>query len=404
MRKNYLLLILILPYVAVAGGFQMNELGQKAFGMGGAFTALSNDASTVYYNPGAMSFGKKSMFTFGGSFVKLKTNYLSPFNGNIEADNPAVTAFHLYLVYKITDNLSAGLSINNPFGSNIKWANDWEGRYVVQQFKLKAYYFQPSVSYMLNENIGIGAGMVYGTANTDLRKAIPVEGTVSFGTSEYKINGSGIGINAGVYVNLNDEATSFGLTFHSPVKFNLKKGDVTFADIPPSLASAYPSSTTFNSEFKMPSIISIGIAYKFTKNLVTTFQIDLTHWSSFDSLNFELPDYPGLDIRTARAFKSALAARVGAQYTFEEKVDVRIGAAFDQSPVPEDHLSPELPDADKILLSAGAGYNFSDNLSGDFSLGMETYFERKGQFSDESFAGSYKSNAIVIGLGINYKF
>ena len=404
MRKNYLLLIFLVPYVVAAGGFQMNELGQKAFGMGGAFTALSYDASTVYYNPAAMSFGKKNMITIGGSFIKQKTNYLSPYNGNIEADNPALSSVHLYLLYKITDNLSAGLGFNNPFNTNTKWTDDWEGRYVVQQFKLKAYYIQPSISYMVNENFGIGGGLVYGIASTNLRQAIPVEGTNPFGTSEFEINGNGIGVNAGIYVNLNDEATSFGLTYHSAVKFDLKNGDATFSNIPSSLSSAYPASTTFNSEFKMPSMISIAVAYKFTKNLVTTFQIDRTQWSSFDSLNFELPDYPDLDIRTARSFKNVLTARVGAQYTFEEKVDVRIGAAFDQSPVPQDHLSPDLPDADKILLSAGAGYNFSDNLSGDISLGMDTWFERKGESADQKIEGSYKSNDIVIGLGLNYKF
>jgi hypothetical protein len=39
----------VFPGIILAGGFQLNEHGAKP-GTGGAFTAIVNDASAVYWN------------------------------------------------------------------------------------------------------------------------------------------------------------------------------------------------------------------------------------------------------------------------------------------------------------------------------------------------------------------
>ena len=39
-----------------AGGFQINEHGARAMALGGAFTAIANDASAVYWNAAGLGF------------------------------------------------------------------------------------------------------------------------------------------------------------------------------------------------------------------------------------------------------------------------------------------------------------------------------------------------------------
>lgn len=401
MIRIKLLLVALLPYLAVAGGFQIINQGQKAMSMGGAFTALTNDASSVFYNPGAMPFSEKSMITLGGCFNKPKINYLSPYSGNIEAESTSLTIFHFYFNYKISEKLVAGISVNNPFGSNIKWSDDWEGRYLVQESKLKTMFIQPTLSYMLNENVGFGAGLVFAHGSYNLRKAIPVQGTSPYGEATFKESANSIGFNAGILIKFNEE-TNLGVNYRSATKFDFKNGEAVFTNIPLSLASQFPSTAKFNSELKLPSVISIGGSYHFTKNLITTVQLDYNIWSVFDSVNIEYPDYSNLNERTGRESNNCITARVGGQYSFTESFDIRIGAAYDQTPVPENYINPELPDADKILLAFGVGYKFNDKLSGDFTFGLENYFQRKGQFIDKNFSGSYKSNITIFGLGLNY--
>jgi len=403
MRKINFFLAILLPSISMAGGFQINTQGQHAVSMGGAFTAVGKKASSVFYNPGAMSMAEKSSITIGGNYLKTGTSYLSPFNGNVKAENPSLIPLHAYVNWMITEKIFVGLGINNPFRSDFKWDDDWEGRYVSQELKFNSWYFQPTVSYKINENFGIGCGVVFGLGNMMFRKAIPVEGTASFGQEELKINGSGIGFNLGLFYKFNKEG-SVGICYRSAVNFKMKNGDATFTDIPSTFADTYPSSLKFNTEIKCPSVISAGIAYHFTSALLTTVQLDFTAWSSFDSLNYIFPDHPGLEIRTGRNSKNSICGRVGGQYSFTENFDLRIGAAYDLASVPQDHLSPDLPEADKILLSAGAGYKINRMLSADLTVGIENYFERKGQFSDANLNGSYKSNSLIVGIGLNYEF
>ena len=403
MRKISMLLAGMMPFFAIAGGFQLDMQGQQSLSMGGAFTAFGKGSSTVFYNPGAMSFAEKSTATIGGTFIKTKTNYLSPYNGNVEADNPALVPFHAYLNYVLTEKISFGLGINTPFGSDYKWADNWEGRYVTQEMKFKTTFIQPTFSYRINDYFGAGIGFVYGTGSMNYNKAIPIEGTAPFGEEELKIKGTGFGFNIGLYYQFNEEGT-LGLSYRSAVSFDMKNGTATFSDIPPSFADSFPSAAKFNTSIKCPSVISAGFAYKFTKALTATLQIDYTTWASFDSLNFIFPDNPDLDIRTYRNSKNSVCGRVGGQYSFTEAFDVRIGAAYDLASVPQDHLSPDLPDSDKILLTSGIGYKFSKMLSGDLTLGMENYFERKGSFSDANMSGSYKSSSVIVGVGLNFEF
>ncbi|MEP7168489.1 MAG: outer membrane protein transport protein [Bacteroidota bacterium] len=403
MRKVNLLLACMFPFLAFAGGFQINTQGQHALSMGGAYTAFGKGASSVFYNPGAMSLLEKNTVTIGGTFLKTNTNYLSPYNGNVEAQSPALIPFHAYIDYILTEKIAVGLGINNPFRSDFKWADNWEGRYAAQEMKFNAWYIQPTVSYKINDNFGVGGGFVFGIGSMSFRRAIPVEGTAPFGQEELKTNGNGFGFNLGLFYKFND-FTSVGINYRSAVNFDMKNGDAVFSDIPATFADTYPSSAKFNTSVKCPSLISAGVALKFTSALTVLIQLDYTTWSSFDSLNFIFPENEAIDIRTGRNSKSSVCGRVGGQYQFTENVDVRIGAAYDLASVPQDHLSPDLPEADKILLSAGAGYKINKMLSADIAFGMENYFERKGVFSDANLNGSYKSNSIIIGLGLNYEF
>ena len=49
---------LIFTNQVYTGGFQINEHGAKAMGMGGAFTAQASDPSAIFFNPAGLGFQK----------------------------------------------------------------------------------------------------------------------------------------------------------------------------------------------------------------------------------------------------------------------------------------------------------------------------------------------------------
>ncbi len=84
--KKYLYTILLIlglcPGIILAGGFQINEHGARAMGLGGAFTAIANDASAIYWNNAGMT-------QLSGTNFMLGTALIAP-NAQFRGVTPAV--------------------------------------------------------------------------------------------------------------------------------------------------------------------------------------------------------------------------------------------------------------------------------------------------------------------------
>lgn len=408
-KKSIILYCLLfsfsLPGLVSAGGFQINSQGQKSFSMAGTFTGIGSDASSAFFNPGAMSFLKSSSITAGGFMLMPRTSYLSPLNGNVNMDDQSFISPHLYANFLINKELSVGVSLNSPFGLGTKWKDDWEGKYLAQETNIHSYFIQPAVSYALSESFSVGAGFIYAIGKADLTKAVFDNGG-SIGTTKLEGDDNSFGYNIGLFFKFEDKAR-IGINYRSSVKFEIENGDATFSNIPSSLSTTFPASTTFSTTINLPSVLSLGVSYNFTENFLLGLDVNLTSWSVYDSLVFRFPEeYTQLNANShyGRNSKDVIAIRMGAELKMNDQFTFRAGAAYDQTPVKEGYVTPELPDANKMIFTLGATYNFSDNFSADLTLAMESSIERKDTNIENGFSGTYKSVANIFGLGFNYKF
>ena len=73
--KLFLSLLLALPFLSLAQGFQVNLQGQKAQGMGGAGSALIQDGAAVFFNPGGVSFLKGNSINISPNAVLANSAY-----------------------------------------------------------------------------------------------------------------------------------------------------------------------------------------------------------------------------------------------------------------------------------------------------------------------------------------
>ena len=176
-KKNITLLTFcfLSSTVLFAGGFQINLQGQKQAGMGHTGTGLLLDNSAILFNPGAVSFlDSLRGISFGASLIFPRTIYLEPYPGTYTATvEPNIgTPITLYAVFKFKkiNKLSGGIGIYNPFGSRLQWKDDWKGQFLIREIDLKTFFIQPTLSYKLNEKLGIGAGFVFATGDFSLRK------------------------------------------------------------------------------------------------------------------------------------------------------------------------------------------------------------------------------------------
>jgi long-chain fatty acid transport protein len=398
----------LLSGAAYAGGFQVNLQGQKQIGMGHTGTGLALDEASVFFNPGAMSHLRENGFQIGMSGIISKIAYLEKAPGitTAEADNPIGTPFTAYGVFGKTDSpLKFGLGIYTPFGSSVRWGDQWIGRYGLNELTLQAIYYQPTVSYKIGEKIGIGAGAIYANGMVNLkRNLLPQNQEGMDGKAELDGKASGWGYNAGIFFKPSDKF-SVGITYRSKVKMKVDGGDATFT-VPASIASVVPN-TQFDATLPLPSNITLGIGFMPTDKFTIAADLQRVNWSAYESLRF---DYKvavnGANFtESARNYEDVFIYRLGGQYQVTDAFAIRAGGYYDNSPVQDGYLTPETPDANAIGISGGLGYKIGEKFRIDASF---VYISKKERTDEANLAGgiagTYKTNVYIPGLALGYKF
>ena len=406
-RIKLLLVFLVLQVQFFAGGYQVNLQGSRQLGMGHCGIGLLRGSSTVFFNPGGVSLLEKNSFSVGTSLVFANTLYQEPSPGIYQTNTlPNLgTPVYLYANFKLKEDskLAFGLSVNTPFGSTIEYEDDWLGKAVMQKMSLKAFFIQPTISYKVNDKIGIGAGFVYGAGSFSLEKAVPVQdhnGDYGKGTLSGKANG--YGYNLGVFINATENLT-IGVTYRSKVIVSTEEGKADF-QVASSLEEFFPS-TTFSTKLKMPGVVNLGLGYKVNEKL--TFALDLNYvtWGVYDSLSFDFVDNTEKleDIASPRNYKNTFIYRLGAEYKINDMLTGRCGAYFDTSPVQDGYMTPETPDSDKTGITAGVSMTigkFDVDISYLYAVGQQ----RTDINLETGFGGAWKSSANILGLGVEYRF
>lgn len=406
---SFCLLLIANCQLVFAGGFQVNLQGQKQTGMAHTGTGLLLDGASLLFNPGATSFiDSICLVQIGASFVIPRTVYLEPAPGvyTSEMVHHVGTPFTIYAVYKIKPEhkINFGLGVYTPFGSRVEWPSDWKGQSLIREMKLKTIFIQPTFSYKVNDELGIGAGFIYATGSFGLKKQVPVQDTLgNYGEALLEGKAKGVGFNAGLYFKPN-EKWSLGLDWRSSVKVSVEGGTASFA-VPSSLEEYFPA-TTFSANITMPAVLSFGVGFCPNEKLKFAFDVNTIGWSSYDTLSFHFADTTAKlqDVNSPRMYKDALIFRVGTQYRLKENLFVRAGTYYDISPVQDGYLTPETPDADRIGLSMGVSWKVAKRFNLDLSLLYIEGMKRTDKNIETQFEGIYKTKAVVPGFAIEFLF
>ncbi len=385
-----------------AGGYQVRLQGNKQTGFGLIGTPTIYGSSSIFYNPGSLSFMKKKWdFDVGASvilsdiaFQKSESNYQA------ETDNKASTPFYVYGAYKISDLITIGLGVYTPYGSSATWNNDWAGKFLIQKISLSAIYIQPTISFNINDKLGIGAGFVYTIGSVKMRKALNYSGD-SYVELDGKANS--IGFNAGIFWQPVD-ILKIGLNYRSAIKMSVKDGDATF-HIPSALQGTIPVNNKFDAELPLPANLDFGVAVNVTDKLMLAFELDWVMWNVYDTLNFSFKEQGALlNSANPRLYKDSFIPRLGIQYDINKTIIVRGGVYYDPTPTNADYFSPETVSLNNIAYTLGLSIMPVEGLSIDISWLQLFGQKAEKNYSPDNFGGTYQSTAIVPGLGISYSF
>jgi long-chain fatty acid transport protein len=371
---------------ALAGGFSIRE--QSASGLGMAFAGAAagyDDLSSMFFNPATVSLQSGTQFTVDSSliipFSKAKNGsaaavMLTPaaHTGSASSGNIGVLAVvpSTYASYQLSPKVNFGMSINAPFGLSTKADAGWVGRYHGVESAIKTINVNPVISYKLSPMLSVAGGPMLQYFDVKLTSAIDVsaftgEAGDGFGTT--KGNDLGFGFTLGALFQPTP-TTRIGIGFRSAVKHKLKGTSIATAPAGTLrfTAGVLPLlNTSIKAKVTTPETVSLGLRQQVSEKLALTGAVEWANWSRFKELRIDFASAAS-DSVTTENWKDSWYLAFGGEYKWSNRTTLRLGAAYEKSPVPDSTRTPRLPDNDRIWLTAGAGYKVRDWLSVNASL------------------------------------
>ncbi len=103
-------------------------------------------------------------------------------------------------------------------------------------------------------------------------------------------------------------------------------------------------------------------------------------------------------------WKDTWTVGIAADWQCTDSCIVRAGYKFMESPIPDETHAPTLPDADRHLLTVGAGYK-NDSHSLDIAYALSLFGDRDvSTSSNPVFNGEYDLTSHLLGLSYGYTF
>ena len=413
MKKKISVLALSSIFIAgsaMASGYRIPEQSVDSTAKVGANIASASHADASYYNPANMSWLKDS-WQFEGALtyinlvsVNYEDNRSPLMNGSSNKEQFVLPTF--FLVSPDMNNFRFGISATAPYGLAKRWQQPFP-RSTAEEYSLKVYELNPTVSYKTCDSFSLAAGvrMIYSSAKVSsyaqTSDGMMLTRAMDGDTTEW-------GYNLAASVRPMDDM-NISVTYRSNIDLGLE-GDVTLGTNYPSM---FAMSTGGSVEVPAPAILGISMAYTFGPATV-----DLTwernFWSEYDSIDFVYDTpvmHPVLNAvftpSVPKNWEDSNSYRIGLDYELNADITLMAGFGYDENPIPDDTLGFELPDSDAWLYSIGFRYR----VSGAMEIGMAYLYDYKesrtvvngsprtginGEFTD--------SAAHLLSLGLSYDF
>jgi long-chain fatty acid transport protein len=398
---------------AYGGGFLVGELSARGTGMGGILTPLTDNPTSIYVNPAALSFLQGTHLSLGTTVTLPDFGFtgIAPSTQFSKMQTQVLFPPNLCLTHTFESGFGFGISAKIPYSSKTEWGPEWVGNTVVIGTEMRGVEVTPVLAFRPTPRISVGIGLNLISFRVRTSDLVPLAN--GSGGTVWAIRGfegdakTGYGVEMGITAKPID-MLSFGLVYKSPVAISITDGKVAYQSLPPDLVPQYPDKR-FTSEFTLPQQLIAGVALRPFAGLLLAGEWQYVLWSDFGSMDFRVEDGSGLVLTQQAGWGDVLTARAGVELRLPDVV-LRAGYAFDHTPVPDPELSPSIPDANREVLSVGLGYEVGEGLTLDFAFQSIRYRERTVTTSrvlTESgtpFNGTYQLSATVVALNVSYSW
>lgn len=417
---------------AAASGYAVLE--QSVKGIGTAYAgcaAAGDDPSTVFYNPAGLTRLAGSQAVAGAHLVVPSVRFRNEGSTDLTGQpllggqggnaGTLLKVPNLYASHQLNERLYLGLGVFAPFGLSTEYDRDWVGRYHGIKSELVSVNLNPALAWAVTDKLSIGAGFSAQYIKAELSNAI------DFGSIFASLDAPGFapqqndgfvtfegdswswGYNAGLLYQFT-QGTRGGVAYRSEISHTLR-GSADFSGVPAFNPTGRFADSDIQADATTPDTLSVSLWHDFTGRFAAMADATWTNWSKLSELRIRFDNPAESDAVTSFRWKDTMRYSLGAVYA-PGAWAFRAGAAYDESPVPEErYRTPRLPDNDRIWIAAGVGYRASQSVS--LQAGYAHLFVRQAHTGKTAegedlfrgaLNGSYRSNIDIVSAEVYWRF
>ncbi|MDH5926923.1 long-chain fatty acid transporter [Vibrio lentus] len=375
---------------AFASGLFLQEAVVANAGTTGAGDGVyTRSAAAMWTNPATMSHMGESKTTINTMAFDLEMQYQDngdKQDGKAHSVMPSFGAFH---AHQVTDKLHLGIALGAVGGSSLDYGSEWAGAALLEDITLTAMQVNPSLSYKLNDQWSVGAGVQFSWAAFQQSTS----GVVGF-TAKQDTDWA-YGYNLGVMYTPT-EKLKLGASYRSKLEheFNNELSGSAFNSLSTDLA--------------LPEIVDLSASYALNSQLDLLASIQFHRWSEWDEtvLDFGVTDRDGIPIK--RDWDDVWKFAVGADYQLNSDWRLKAGFSYETSPQDDPSMQwVDLPVGEQYRYSVGASTYWDDILIDVFyeyaDLGsVEMNRDLQGPLGTNLLNGSFDGRIHFVGVSATF--
>ncbi|MBI4511261.1 MAG: outer membrane protein transport protein [Deltaproteobacteria bacterium] len=355
---------MLTPIAAGAAGLgRPTVTSARAYGFGGAFTAVADDATALHYNPAGLALQPRDSILLGlqlalpiREYTPMKTQSGVPTEGKTESSHkdikflPTLGYSTRLKSHGVPSRIALGIGAWNTYGGS----GVYDPTRPNTHDKAMSVLFElvPGIAYEVNDFLAIGAGLRLGLGIFQVvANDRPVDG-------EIESMGLGAGVTLGVMLT---PVADFriGLVYRSAITASTAGSGTSYTLGREKKDGIVPVDVSH--EQPWPQAASLGLAYRLGRVRLST-QVDWTDWSKVDQIVAVLrPVYPDDNpLVEDYDFQDSIAVHAGGEISVSQGLELRAGYTLDGNAIPDRTLQRHQLGGPKHGVALGTGVKLGE--------------------------------------------
>lgn len=378
---------------AFASAFQLFEQdgGSYLANYHAGYAAAATDASTAFYNPAGITRFKKqqavlsavnvlSDFKYKGT-IQVSTIDFTPVipvtaQGGTYSLVPA-----LNYVAPISDCFGFGFSVVVPFGLKTDYGRSTALRYAATETSVAVIDFGPSLAYQATPELSFGVGLDVQHMSAEFDTVAVTGGSITDTLSNNSANDTAYGYHLGALYAFTPCAR-IGLSYHSQVVHHLNGSshfEGPLADVDAFLFEDKTNNrltSHASTSVTLPAYTMLSYYQQLQQPVAIMATVGYTQWNTLQVLHLDsvagvnfvdgLPtNVTNIQIFVPEHYRNTWNVAVGGEFYATDRITLRAGVGYDQSPVRNRYRDVRLPDNDRYIIALGGHFQAANCLGVD---------------------------------------